>query len=134
MQRAFSTLTLSLAALGAATVLSLGQISSSLAAGRSSRAHAAGVCKLAGQEEKLGPTYVTYIGVGGGATCHQAFTLIRSYYRCRIKHGGVTGYCGGVEGFRCSEHRFAKIKVQFDASVTCTRGREIVKHNYTQFT
>jgi hypothetical protein len=97
-------------------------------------AHAAGSCRIAGQERKLGPTYVTAVSVGGGASCHQALTLVRSYYHCRLKHGGAAGHCTGVEGFRCTEHRFLVIKVQFNAKVTCTRGHEQIRHEFTQFT
>jgi hypothetical protein len=98
------------------------------------RARAASGCRLAGKEQKLGPTYVTALSVSGGASCRQALTLVRAYYHCRTRHGGVRGHCGSVEGFRCTEHRFLVIKVQFNAKVTCTRGRETVRHEFTQFT
>ena len=97
-------------------------------------AEAASGCNISGKEESLGPTYVTYIGVSGGASCKQAEKLVRAFYRCRVKHGGVTGRCSGVEGFRCSEDRYAKIAVQYDSHVLCTRGRERIRHDYTQFT
>ncbi len=98
------------------------------------RAHIAGTCNIRGKEESLGPTYVTYLGVSGGAGCGFAEHLVKTYYQCRLKHGGVKGTCGGVDGFRCSERRFAKIAVQFDAGVSCSRGSERVRHNFTQFT
>lgn len=97
-------------------------------------AEAASSCNISGKEESLGPTYVTYIGVSGGASCKQAEKLVRSFYQCRIKHGGVTGRCSGVEGFHCTEDRYAKIAVQYDSHVQCTRGRERIRHDYTQFT
>jgi hypothetical protein len=97
-------------------------------------ARAASGCNIRGREQSLGPTYVTYVGVSGGASCAQAQRLVRSYYRCRIKHGGVKGTCGGVEGFRCTENRYAAIAVQFNAHVYCSRGRERIRHDYTQFT
>jgi hypothetical protein len=98
-------------------------------------ARAASSCHIsASQGEALGPTYVTYIGVAGGASCSQAMRLVRSFYACRVKHGGVKGHCSGVEGFRCSERRYGVIRVQYDATVSCTRGRESIRHNYTQFT
>ena len=105
----------------------------SSAQGRSAVAHLARSCSLHGREQSLGPTYVTRVSVSG-VSCHDAYGLVHAYYRCRVHHGGVTGHCGGVDGFRCSEHRYAKIPTQYEASVTCTRGREAVKHNYTQFT
>jgi len=89
---------------------------------------------ISGKEESLGPTYVTYVGVSGGASCRQAERLVRAFYRCRVKHGGVAGHCSGVEGFRCTENRFAKITVQYDSRVSCTHGRERIRHDYTQFT
>ena len=98
------------------------------------RAHAAGTCNIRGREQSLGPTYVTYLEVRGGAGCGFALHLVRAYDQCRLKHGGVKGYCSGVDGFRCSERRYLKIAVQYDASVTCTRGSERVFHKYTQFT
>lgn len=97
-------------------------------------ARAASNCSLSGREQQsLGPTYVTALSVSG-VSCSQGMKLAHSYYRCRVAHGGVTGHCSGVEGFRCSEVRYAKIATQYLARVTCTRGREIVKQQYEQFT
>jgi hypothetical protein len=107
---------------------------SAIAAAGQPAARAASSCRISGQEESLGPTYVTYVGVSGGASCKQAEKLVRAFYRCRVKHGGVTGRCSGVEGFRCTENRYAKIAVQYDSHVQCTRGRERIRHDYTQFT
>jgi len=98
------------------------------------RARSASVCNIRGKEESLGPTYVTYLEVRGGAGCIFAEHLVRAYDQCRLKHGGPAGTCAGVDGFRCSENRYLKISVQYDASVTCTRGSERVFHKYTQFT
>jgi hypothetical protein len=98
------------------------------------RAHTASSCRIKGKEQSLGPTYVTYVEVRGGASCAFALHLVKAYDQCRLKHGGIKGTCSGVDGFRCSEKRYAKIVVQYDASVTCTRGQERVFHKYTQFT
>ena len=98
------------------------------------RDHTAGACRIKGKEQSLGPTYVTYVGVSGGANCAFALHLVKAYDQCRLKHGGVKGTCSGVEGFRCRENRYAKITVQYDASVTCTKGHQVVFHKYTQFT
>jgi len=116
---------------GALTVAGGG---SAISAAAQPTARAASSCKISGKEESLGPTYVTYIGVSGGASCKQAERLVRAFYRCRVKHGGVAGHCSGVEGFRCSENRYATIAVQYDSHVLCTRGRERIRHDYTQFT
>jgi len=111
------------------------QLQGAAVSGAQPGARLASACHISPMEgQSLGPTYVTYLGVSGGASCTQGRRLVRSYYQCRVRHGGVSGHCSGVEGFRCSEHRFAVIKVQYDASVTCTRGHETVRHNYTQFT
>jgi hypothetical protein len=129
--RRFAPVAVSMAMLaGLMAVPSLG----SAGAAAPQRARAAGTCRIAGREQSLGPTYVTYVGVSGGASCTQALRLVRSFYHCRLAHGGVRGRCASVEGFRCSESRYASIAVQFDSRVLCTRGSERVRHNYTQFT
>ncbi len=120
-------------ALVAAGVLSLSASGSSLGSPTGPRALAASNCAIKGHEQGSGPTYLTALSVRG-TSCSQGLKLVRSYYRCRTQHGGVTGKCSGVEGFRCSEDRFAKIVVQFDARATCTRGHEIVQQQFTQFT
>lgn len=120
------------ATLTALTALSL--LGMAPAAQSSPLAHSASACHIKGKEQSLGPTYVTYVGVSGGASCGFALHLVKAYDQCRLKHGGVKGTCSGVDGFRCKEHRYAKITVQYDASVTCTRGHEVVFHKYTQFT
>ena len=119
-------------AVAGASVAAFGGSAISAAAQPSARAAAS--CNISGKEESLGPTYVTYVGVSGGASCKQAEKLVRAFYHCRVKHGGVTGRCGGVEGFHCTENRYAKIAVQYDSHVLCTRGRERIRHDYTQFT
>ncbi len=121
--------------LGLVAALSLAAIPAVGASAPQPAARVASACHISAmQGEALGPTYVTYIAVSGGVSCSQARKLVHSYYQCRVKHGGVSGHCSGVEGFHCSERRFGVIKVQYDASVTCTRGSESVRHNYTQFT
>jgi hypothetical protein len=125
-----------LVALSASMLAGLGALPASGGASPAApqRARVAGMCRISGHEESLGPTYVTYVAVGGGASCSQALRLVKSFYRCRVSHGGVKGHCSSVEGFRCTENRYASIAVQFDSRVLCTRGRQSVRHNYTQFT
>jgi hypothetical protein len=115
-------------------VLSVSAVPSASVSAAQPVAAAASTCKISGKEESLGPTYVTYLGVSGGASCRQGERLVRAFYRCRIKHGGAAGRCSGVEGFRCTENRYAKIAVQYDSHVLCTHGRERIRHDYTQFT
>lgn len=123
-----------LVASAVAGALSVAGAGSAISAAAQPLAGAASTCKISGKEQSLGPTYVTHIGVSGGASCRQGERLVRAFYRCRVKHGGVAGHCGGVEGFRCSENRYATIAVQYDSHVLCTRGRERIRHDYTQFT
>ena len=123
-----------LAASAVVGVLSVSAVPSASVSAAQPVAAAASTCKISGKEESLGPTYVTYLGVSGGASCRQGERLVRAFYRCRVKHGGVAGRCSGVEGFRCTENRYAKIAVQYDSHVLCTHGRERIRHDYTQFT
>jgi hypothetical protein len=99
-----------------------------------SHASSAASCSVAGQERKLGPTYVTSLRVTG-TSCAGAKRLVKGYYRCRVKHGSKAGRCTArVLRYRCSERRFNVIPTQYDARVTCRRGARRVVHDYTQFT
>jgi hypothetical protein len=117
-----------------AGALSVSAVQSASGSAARPTAGAASACNISGKEQSLGPTYVTYVGISGGASCRQAQRLVRAFYHCRVKHGGVSGHCSGVEGFRCSENRYATIAVQYASHVLCTRGRERIRHDYTQFT
>jgi hypothetical protein len=97
--------------------------------------HAAGKCKLSSSEQRggLGPTYVTSLSVSH-VSCKTGKSLVKAYYKCRVKAGGVKGRCvKKVSGYSCRETR-SGISVQFNASVTCKRGKKVVKHSYTQNT
>jgi len=97
-------------------------------------ASAAGACNISGKQQNQGPTYLTSLSVSGGASCATGLSVVRAYYRCRLHTGGVKGYCrSSVLGYRCSERRMG-ISIQFDSSVTCTRGRLRIYHTYTQDT
>jgi hypothetical protein len=99
-----------------------------------SHASAARSCSLAGQERKLGPTYVTSLRVAG-TSCRAGKRLVKSYYRCRVENGGKDGRCTSrLLGYKCSERRFNEIATQYDARVTCRKGSARVTHDYTQFT
>lgn len=95
---------------------------------------AATKCSFKGlEQEHMGPSYVTSLAVSG-VNCNFGKALVRAYYRCRVRSGGVRGYCHSpVYGFRCGERR-SGIKIQFDARVTCVRGARRVTHTYTQNT
>ena len=95
--------------------------------------HAAGKCSIKGQERKLGPTYVTSLSVSH-VSCSTGKSLVKAYYNCRVKAGGVKGRCvKKISGYGCRETR-SGISVQFNAKVTCTNGKKVVKHSYTQNT
>jgi len=94
----------------------------------------AGTCNISGKQQNQGPTYLTSLSVSGGASCATGLSVVRAYYRCRVHAGGAKGYCrSSVLGYRCSERRMG-ISIQFDSSVTCTRGRLRIYHTYTQDT
>jgi hypothetical protein len=89
-------------------------------------------CSVRGKERKLGATYVTKISVSH-VSCATAYKVIKSYHRCRHRHGAA-GHCRRTSGYRCSEKRTAAIKTQYDARATCRSGSRRITHNYTQFT
>jgi hypothetical protein len=103
-------------------------------------AAAATNCKLTSSERyertgKKGPTYARSLRVSGGATCATGHKFIRSYYRCRIASGGKKARCTRrVLGYSCTEKRSNVIPTQFDARVTCRKGRARIVHEYTQLT
>ncbi|HYF27266.1 MAG TPA: hypothetical protein VD931_16090 [Baekduia sp.] len=99
-------------------------------------------CKLTADEEyhrsgKSLPTYTRSLRVSGGASCGTGHKLLKAYYRCRVAapSPGKKGRCTSkVLGYSCSERRFNSIKTQFDAKVSCRKGRARINHDYTQFT
>lgn len=117
------------AAIGALAILPAG----AQAAGGPEAVAAAKFCNLSGKTRSLGPTYTTSLSVTR-TTCAKGEALVKAYYACRKRNGGKRGRCSGVSGYSCSEQRSNVIRTQFDASVTCKKGRKTVKHTYTQFT
>ncbi len=102
----------------------------------------AATCKLTSDEEyhranNKAPTYTRSLKVSGGATCATGHKMIRAYYKCRVASPspGKRGRCTSkVLGYSCSEKRSNVIKTQFDARVTCKKGRARIITDYTQFT
>jgi hypothetical protein len=101
----------------------------------------AATCKLTADEQyhrannKL-PTYTRSLKVSGGASCATGHKLIRAYYKCRVASPspGKKGRCTSkVLGYSCTEKRSNVIKTQFDARVTCKKGRAKIISDYTQF-
>jgi hypothetical protein len=95
--------------------------------------HAAKSCSIKGQERSLGPSYVTSMSVSR-TSCATGKSVVKAYHSCRFANGGKRGRCTRkVMGYACSEKR-SGIKVQFNAKVTCKKGRARVNHSYTQNT
>lgn len=122
------------------TLLALAACLLALAAGPAAAQASAGpeavaskACSLAGKTRSLGPTYTTSLSVKR-TSCRKGRKLVKAYYNCRLDNGGRKSRCGGVMGYSCSERRSNVIPTQFDASVTCKRGRKAIKHKYTQYT
>ena len=116
-----------------ALLLSAASLTAVAAADDPPTATAAAKCSLAGKDRKLGPTYVTSLSTTG-VSCATGESVVKAYYRCRIRNGGKKGRCTSrVEGFSCTETR-ESIPTQFDAKVRCRKGDDRVNHNYTQFT
>lgn len=103
---------------------------------------AAATCKLTADEEyhranNKKPTYTRSLKVSGGATCATGHKMISAYYRCRVASPspGKKGRCTTkVLGYSCTEKRSNVIPTQFDARVTCKKGRARIITDYTQFT
>ena len=127
-----ATLARSCALIGALTLLAALPGTASAQDTGGPQAQAAKSCGISGQQRDLGPTYVLSVSARR-VSCRRAKRLVRAYYNCRIDNGGKRGKCGGVSGYSCSETR-SGIRSQFDARVTCKKGRKRVKHTYTQNT
>lgn len=96
-------------------------------------ATASKTCSVRGKERNLGPSYVTSLSVTG-TSCAEGERVVKAYYSCRVKAGGVRGRCvRKVRGFACRETR-SGIATQFDATVTCSKRGASVRHTYTQNT
>ena len=90
-------------------------------------------CNVSHNGRSLGPTYVTSLKVQQ-VSCATGILVVRAYYRCRVRAGGVRATCHSlVLGYLCHEHRQG-IAIQFDAKVTCARGTRKVVHTYVQDT
>ena len=106
-----------------------------IASTRAPVAHASATCHLSNHDQRggLGPSYVTSLSVSG-TSCSTGVKVVRAYYQCRVRAGGVKGYChSSVLGFHCTEHRTG-ISIQFDAKVSCASGHRRVYHTYVQDT
>ena len=99
----------------------------------SSAAEARG-CRVDQSPNAYGPTYTTSLRVDG-VSCRNGKGLIRRWDSCRKRNGGSDGRCRRPgSGFRCGERRSNRISTQYDGRVNCTRGGDVVRFRYTQFT
>ena len=65
-------------------------------------------------------------------SCDYAKKFVVTYYKCRIRNGGIGGRCvRRVQRFKCTETR-NRIETEIDARVTCNRGTQRIVHTYQQ--
>jgi hypothetical protein len=117
----------------AATAGALAILPAGAQAASGPEAVAAKSCSLAGKTRSLGPTYTTSLSVKR-TSCAKGESLVKAYYNCRVRNGKKGRCVSKVSGYSCTETRTNAIPTQFDARVTCKKGKKTVKHSYTQFT
>lgn len=68
------------------------------------------------------------------ASCATSYRVATAFQRCRLKNG-VSGRCVKkvADGWACGEIR-SNGPTSFGSTVTCRKGRAIVRHSYTQTT
>jgi hypothetical protein len=119
----------SLSLIAALALLALGASSVSATDGPSAQASKS--CST-GSGRGLGPTYAFRLKVSR-TSCRNGRKLIRAYNACRRRNGGRKGHCSRTLGYRCSERRFNKSRLSFDANVKCSKsGGRRINHTYTQ--
>jgi hypothetical protein len=116
-----------LAALAAALLVGL--------AAESSVAAATTSCHLSAyQQRHLGTTYVLDVKVKK-VGCAKAKKVVKAYHGCRHKHGAAGTCAKKVSGgWKCTDKRFNKIPIQYDAHTTCKKGTARIFSTYTQNT
>jgi len=89
--------------------------------------------KDCGFSRSLGATYVTNIDAKR-VSCGKAKDVIRAFNSCRRDNGGWDGRCSKrvSGGFRCSEGGRDSSPIQYQAPVSCKKGRKRVSFRYTQ--
>lgn len=94
-------------------------------------AKAAKKCSLKLSEQRnLGATYVVSLSVSD-ISCSSGKSVVKSYHECR-RRNGKGGKCGGFSGWSCSERRYNKSRLSYDATATCTKGSKKVVQQYQQ--
>lgn len=97
---------------------------------------AATSCHLSSYEQRhLGTSYVLNVKKKR-VSCAKAKKVVKAYHKCRHRSGGADGRCHRkvARGWKCSETRLNQIPTQYDARMTCKKGRARVWSTYTQFT
>jgi hypothetical protein len=119
----------------AALAVAVAMPAASLGGNSLPQAEASKSCHLSRHDERhSGPTYLLKLSVFR-TRCKNGKKVVKGYYKCRKNNGGRRGHCKKrVFGYKCSEKRFNELpKTQFDARVTCKKGRRKIKHTYEQF-
>lgn len=93
-------------------------------------AHAAG--RSCSPPAYPGSGYFTSLKVSH-TTCATGRRVALAWYHCRTQHGRAGKCDKPVLGFTCTEKRVS-IPTEFDARVTCHKGRATVVHTYQQNT
>ena len=79
-----------------------------------------------------GDGYFTSLSVKR-TSCAAGRTVQKHHYSCRVRNGGRDGRCSSrVDGYSCSERRGAKTSVEYNAAVTCKKGRKRISFTYQQ--
>lgn len=87
-------------------------------------------CDVSTVATTLGPTRVTSLSVTK-TTCSGGIAVVKAYHVCRTAKG-ISGRCvKKVKGYACREVRTTG-PAEFSASVTCVKGKAVVKHAYRQ--
>lgn len=103
------------------------------AGARGPRAHAAKGCHVSTTSHKYGTTYLFSLKVSR-VSCAGGVNVVKAFNACRHRHGKAGRCHRRVLGYACRERRFARIATEYDADVTCVKGRRSVKFHYEQFT
>ena len=113
-----------------ALVLGAGMAASAAAAGPT--ATAARTCDLSlKQQRNAGATYLVQLTVSR-LSCRKGLRIEKAYQRCRRDTRGQTTCKRRVRRFRCAQRILASSRTQYDAKVSCKRGRRKVGFIYTQ--
>lgn len=68
-----------------------------------------------------------------GISCSGGKDVMHAHRKCRVRRGGVDGYCKRFNGWRCTEVRRSS-STEFSSRVTCKKGSRKVVYYYSQDT